>query len=67
MCEIAMAQVYSNTTSQIQFNCQNLLRIIKKIFYTNIIIKKNIMITKENINIKIKFLKNIKQNICPPF
>ena len=58
MCEIAMAQVYSNTTSQIQFNCQNLLRIIKKIFYTNIIIKKNIMITKENINIKINIFFN---------
>ena len=30
MCEIAMAQVYNNATSQIQCNCQNLLRIIKK-------------------------------------
>ena len=41
MCEIAIAQMYSNATSQIQCNCQNLLRIIKKIFYTNIIIKKH--------------------------
>ena len=55
-----MAQMYSYATSQIQYNYQNFLQIILKIYFTLYDYKKNTnKITMKNTNMKIKFFKKI--------